>query len=109
MAAWSYFAAVEKRGFIALPHSTAAWVEANAHPVTVIFTLISTLFAACSSFLFPWGVCQSIAPCKCKWSTMSIALVILTGVQTSGFVLHYGGLIVPHLTKLVRLANTSAN
>jgi hypothetical protein len=49
MAAWGFFAAVEKRGFIALPYSTAAWVKANAHPVTVIFTLISTVLAACSS------------------------------------------------------------
>ncbi|KAJ6559627.1 hypothetical protein B0H19DRAFT_1234248 [Mycena capillaripes] len=132
MGAWGFFAAVEKRGFFALPYSTAAWVKANAHPVTVIFTLISTVLAACSSFLFSWGVRQSIAlhlhgegmsmgtfistlrlssrslildPRKWKWSAMSIALVILTGVQTSGFVLHYGGLIVSCLTlpQLVRL------
>ncbi|KAJ7933445.1 hypothetical protein B0H13DRAFT_2306852 [Mycena leptocephala] len=118
MAAWGFFAAVEKRGFIALPYSTAAWVKANAHPVTVIFTLISTVLAACSSFLFSWGVRQSITlhlhgegmsmgtfistlklssrslildPRKWKWSAMSIALVILTSVQTSG----WSGLLTP--------------
>ncbi|KAJ6617244.1 hypothetical protein B0H10DRAFT_1327543 [Mycena sp. CBHHK59/15] len=109
--AWSFFAVVESRGFIALPYSTAAWAKTHAHPVTLVSTLISTVLAACSSFLFSLGVRRSIAlhlhqpmslaafvttvkissrslvldPRKRKWSTISIVLVVLTGIQTSGW------------------------
>ncbi|KAF8194767.1 hypothetical protein K438DRAFT_1968712 [Mycena galopus ATCC 62051] len=116
--AWGLFAAVERRGFIALPVSAANWVKKYGHPVTIIATLISTALAACSSYLFSWGVLQAItlnlhaggmsltefisslkisarSPIidskRPKWSVMSVALVILTGVQTSG----WSGLLTP--------------
>jgi hypothetical protein len=66
-------------------------------------TFISTLKLSSRSLI--------LDPRKWKWSAMSIALVILTSVQTSGFVLHYGGWIISRLTlpQLVRLVNTSAD
>ncbi|KAJ7495030.1 hypothetical protein FB451DRAFT_362125 [Mycena latifolia] len=109
--AWSFFAVVQSRGFIALPYSSAYWAKANPHLVTLLSTLISTLLAACSSFLFSFGVRRSIAlylrepmslaafvstvsisarslvlaPRKWKWSAMSIGVMILTGIQTSAW------------------------
>ncbi|KAJ7734135.1 hypothetical protein B0H16DRAFT_1731973 [Mycena metata] len=111
-AAWSFFAVVEARMFLALPYSSASWAMNHPHPITLVSTLISTVLAAASSFLFSWGLRQSIAihlhrkgmsladfissvkissrslilePRRWKWSAPSIALVILTGVQTSGW------------------------
>ncbi|KAF8182393.1 hypothetical protein K438DRAFT_1767316 [Mycena galopus ATCC 62051] len=49
---WGLFAAVERRGFIALPVSSANWVKKYGHPVTIIATLISTALAACSSYKY---------------------------------------------------------
>ncbi|KAJ7495019.1 hypothetical protein FB451DRAFT_1360023 [Mycena latifolia] len=111
VAAWTFFVVVESKGFIALPYASASWAKDHARKVTLISTLISTILASCSSFLFSFGVRRSIAlylgrpmslaafvatvsisarslvldPRKWKWSAMSIALVILTGVQTSGW------------------------
>ncbi|KAJ6578517.1 hypothetical protein B0H19DRAFT_1338700 [Mycena capillaripes] len=111
-AAWSLFAVVEARAFLALPYSSALWARNHTHPLTLVSTLISTVLAAASSFLFSWGLRQSIAihlhregmslaqfissvkissrslilePHRWKWSVPSIALVILTGVQTTGW------------------------
>ncbi|KAJ7454144.1 hypothetical protein FB451DRAFT_1408489 [Mycena latifolia] len=110
-AAWSFFAVVELRAFIALPHWSAVWAQANPHLVTLLSTLISTVLAACSSFLFSFDVRRSIAlhlrepmslaafvstvnisthslvlhQRKWKWSVMSIGMMLLTGVQTSVF------------------------
>ncbi|KAJ7212813.1 hypothetical protein B0H12DRAFT_1079372 [Mycena haematopus] len=108
--AWGFFSAVQTRGFIALPSSTALWVIAHTHLVTVIFTMISTGLSLCSSFLFSWGIRQSITlylhgegmslaafissvkissrslildARKGRWSAMSIAVFVLTVVQTS--------------------------
>ncbi|KAJ7733928.1 hypothetical protein B0H16DRAFT_1578639 [Mycena metata] len=112
LAAWTFFAVVQSRGSIALPFRAAAWVQDHVHTVTFIFTQISTILAACSSFLFSWGVRQSIAlhlhgdgmslaqfvssvklssrslifdARKQKWSTLSIVLILLTGVQAAGW------------------------
>ncbi|KAJ7463337.1 hypothetical protein FB451DRAFT_1494381 [Mycena latifolia] len=108
---WSFFLVIESRGVIALPHASAAWARANPHLVTLLSTLISTFLAACSSFLFSFGVRRSIAlylrepmslaafvstvsisarslvlaPRKWKWSAMSISVLVLTGVQTSAW------------------------
>ncbi|KAJ7605484.1 hypothetical protein B0H17DRAFT_1230206 [Mycena rosella] len=109
--AWSSFAVVEARGSVALPYSSAVWVKANPRTVTLISTLISTILASCSSYLFSFGVSRSIGlylrrpmslaalvstvristrtlvlnPRRWKWSAISILLVIFTGVQTSGW------------------------
>ncbi|KAJ7724367.1 hypothetical protein B0H16DRAFT_1785975 [Mycena metata] len=112
LAAWTFFAVVQSRGSVPLPFSAASWVQDHVHTVTFIFTQISTILAACSSFLFSWGVRQSIAlhlhgdgmslaqfvssvklasrslildPRKRKWSTVSIVLILLTGVQAAGW------------------------
>ncbi|KAJ6490978.1 hypothetical protein C8R45DRAFT_928806 [Mycena sanguinolenta] len=111
IAAWGFFAAVQTRpgGFIALPSSKASWVTAHTRLVTSIFTMISTGLSLCSSFLFSWGVRQSITlrlrgkgmplagflsslkissrslildPKNRRWSVMSMAVLILTVVQT---------------------------
>ncbi|KAJ7458140.1 hypothetical protein FB451DRAFT_1406453 [Mycena latifolia] len=120
--AWSFFAVVQSRGFIALPYSTASWAKDNPHLVTLLSTLISTALAAWSSFLFSFGVRHSVAlylrrpmslstfvstvnisgrslvldPRKWKWSAMSIGVIILTGVQTSGWstFLTPGGIVI---------------
>ncbi|KAJ7138820.1 hypothetical protein C8R46DRAFT_603930 [Mycena filopes] len=112
LAAWSFFIIVRRRGSIPLDYDAAAWVQDHAHTITIIFTQISTILAATSSFLFSFGVRQSIAlhmhgdgmtlgsfvstikiasrgllldPRKRRWSSMSIVVVFLTGLQTSGW------------------------
>ncbi|KAF7340569.1 hypothetical protein MSAN_02128400 [Mycena sanguinolenta] len=116
--AWGFFAAVQTRGFIALPSSTALWINAHTHLVTVIFTAIATGLAGSSCFLFSWGVRQSITlrvrgegmslaefissvrissrslildAQNGRWSVMSMAVLALTMVQTSC----WSGLITP--------------
>ncbi|KAJ7859793.1 hypothetical protein B0H14DRAFT_2576958 [Mycena olivaceomarginata] len=113
-----FFAVLQTRGFIPLPYSTAVWVMNYGHLVTVIFTQISTGLSLFSSFLFSWGVRQSIAlhmhgegmslaafistirissrslildAKKRRWSAMSIVVFILTVMQTSC----WSGLITP--------------
>ncbi|KAJ7192566.1 hypothetical protein GGX14DRAFT_594393 [Mycena pura] len=108
--AWTFFIMVEKRRFIALSHPVATFMSDHAHLVTLIGTIISTVLAAASSYFFSLGLRRSIAlnlnrpmtlgtffstvsissrslvldPRKRKWTLMSIVLVLLTGVQTSG-------------------------
>ncbi|KAF7372824.1 hypothetical protein MSAN_00488400 [Mycena sanguinolenta] len=116
--AWGFFGAVQTRKFIALPYSAALWVNAHAHLVTFLFTMISTGLSLCSSFLFSWGVRQSITlrlrgkgmplaefissvkissrslildAKNRRWSAMSITVLILTVVQTSC----WSGLLTP--------------
>ncbi|KAJ6484047.1 hypothetical protein C8R45DRAFT_295705 [Mycena sanguinolenta] len=110
--AWGFFAVVQRRQFIALSADKAELLTDNAHRVTLVFTLISTVLATWSSFLFSWGVRQWISTRlhhggmslgeftssvkissrslvlqhrKLTWSVLSIVLLILTGVQTSGW------------------------
>ncbi|KAJ7459354.1 hypothetical protein FB451DRAFT_1563720 [Mycena latifolia] len=109
--AWGFFALVQSRGSIPLPYSTASWAKANPRILTLLSTLVSTGLAAYSTFLFSFGVRQSVAlylrqpmslatfvstigissrslvldPKKWKWSAMSISVVALTGVQTSAW------------------------
>ncbi|KAJ7506105.1 hypothetical protein B0H11DRAFT_1974779 [Mycena galericulata] len=110
VAGWSFFAAVQSRGFIALPPRAAGWV--TSHLVHWICTLMSTILAGLSSFLFSWGASKSISlhihrdgmslgalvsilrtlsgsPVlnrrKQKWSAISIVLILLLSVQTSGW------------------------
>ncbi|KAF7368602.1 hypothetical protein MVEN_00184100 [Mycena venus] len=107
--AWTFFIEVERRGVMPAPHPLTSL--ANKHPrfATQIVTLVSTALAACSSFLFSFSVRKSItirlqrpvsltsfqcamkisslslilSPRKWKWTVTSIALVLITGVQTS--------------------------
>ncbi|KAF7376955.1 hypothetical protein MSAN_00113300 [Mycena sanguinolenta] len=110
--AWGFFAFVQRRQFVSLSEDKAELVTDNAHRVTLVFTLISTFLATWSSFLFSWGIRQWISirlhhggmslgefttrvkissrslvlqHRQLKWSVASIALLILTGVQTSGW------------------------
>ncbi|KAJ7167060.1 hypothetical protein C8R46DRAFT_1351243 [Mycena filopes] len=112
LAGWTFFAVVRSKGSIALPVGAAAWVQAHTHTVTFIATQVSTVLAAWSSFLFSQALRQSITlhmrgdgmslsnfvstvklssrglifdPRKWKWSTLSIVLIILTGVQAAGW------------------------
>ncbi|KAJ7634487.1 hypothetical protein FB45DRAFT_865229 [Roridomyces roridus] len=112
-AAWAFFASVQVHGSIPVGHSTAIWIrDVGTHPVTLVFTQIATLLAACSSFFFTWGVRESIAlhlhqegmslstysesvkisarglvfdHRKPRWVLISIVVFVLTGVQTSCF------------------------
>ncbi|KAF7334833.1 hypothetical protein MSAN_02370100 [Mycena sanguinolenta] len=110
--AWGFFAFVQRRQFVSLSEDKAELVTDNSHRVTLVFTLISTFLATWSSFLFSWGVRQWISirlhhggmslgefttsvkisslslvlqHRQLTWSVVSIALLILTGVQTSGW------------------------
>ncbi|KAJ7924630.1 hypothetical protein B0H13DRAFT_2315344 [Mycena leptocephala] len=118
IATWVFFAVLQKRGYIALPYSSADWIQNNAHQVTVFFTAISTVLATYSCFLFSLAVRNSIAlhlhgkgmsvstfistikissrsiildTKKRKWSAISIVLLFLTLVQSSG----WSGLLTP--------------
>ncbi|KAJ7856801.1 hypothetical protein B0H14DRAFT_3135934 [Mycena olivaceomarginata] len=46
---WGFFAVVKYHSQLALPFSTATWVDNNSHLVTLISTLVSTLLAGVSS------------------------------------------------------------
>ncbi|KAJ7904107.1 hypothetical protein B0H13DRAFT_1881777 [Mycena leptocephala] len=70
--AWTFFIEVERRGVMPAPHSLASLADRYPRSVTQVVTLLSTALAACSSF-----------PRKWKWTVTSIALVLITGVQTS--------------------------
>ncbi|KAJ6553002.1 hypothetical protein B0H19DRAFT_1377709 [Mycena capillaripes] len=108
---WGFFGAVRARGQISLPFHVALWVRDNAHLVTLIATMISTLFAGCSSFLFSYAIRKSLSlylsrPMRLatlgasvsismrkmifhrrhwKWPLVSVIFLILTGFQTSGW------------------------
>ncbi|KAJ6553322.1 hypothetical protein B0H19DRAFT_1377884 [Mycena capillaripes] len=109
--AWGFFATVKIRGQVVLPHSSALWFERNPHLVTLLITLISTFLAACSSFLFSYALRRSMSlylyrPItlatlgasvsistrsvffsrrSLKWPLLSILILILSGIQTSGW------------------------
>ncbi|KAJ6449453.1 hypothetical protein C8R45DRAFT_1044821 [Mycena sanguinolenta] len=110
--AWGFFCFLEFRGGVALPSHLAAWAKANPHTVQWISTQIATILAFFSTLLFAWGVRQSVTlhlrgdgmalvtfvsfikistrslilnPRRHKQSLMSIAIIILTGVQTAGW------------------------
>ncbi|KAF8214263.1 hypothetical protein K438DRAFT_1750324 [Mycena galopus ATCC 62051] len=110
--AWGFFGFLESRRGVALPSHLAVWAKANPHTVQWISTQIATILAFFSTFLFAWGVRQSITlhlhgdgmalvtfvsfikistrslilnPRRRKLSLMSIAIIILTGVQTAGW------------------------
>ncbi|KAJ7717267.1 hypothetical protein B0H16DRAFT_1611569, partial [Mycena metata] len=112
LAMWSFFAIVRTKGPILLRLEAVAWVQKHPHTATFCFTQISTILAATSSLLFSFGIRHSIAlhmhgdgmslgsflstikiasrglildPRKRRWSTMSIVIFLLTGVQTSGW------------------------
>ncbi|KAF7343703.1 hypothetical protein MSAN_01950400 [Mycena sanguinolenta] len=110
--AWGFFCFLELRRGVALPSQWAAWAKANPHTVQWISTQIATILAFFSTLLFAWGVRQSITlhlhgdgmalvtfvsfikistrslilnPRRRKLSLISIAIIILTGVQTAGW------------------------
>ncbi|KAF8188764.1 hypothetical protein K438DRAFT_1971942 [Mycena galopus ATCC 62051] len=111
-AAWGFFGFLQLRRGVALPSQLAAWAKANPHTVQWVSTQIATILAFFSTLLFAWGVRQSITmrlhgdgmalvtfvsfvkistrslilnPRRRKLSLMSIAIIILTGVQTAGW------------------------
>ncbi|KAJ7696987.1 hypothetical protein B0H17DRAFT_1266711 [Mycena rosella] len=105
---WGLVAVVEHRGYIALPYRMAAEAKVYPHLVILVSIMVSTGLAACSAFLFSFGVRRSIAlrlrrpislaklfsavsisACslvlnrrKWQWTLMSISIVILTGIQS---------------------------
>ncbi|KAJ7167164.1 hypothetical protein C8R43DRAFT_1232157 [Mycena crocata] len=84
--AWSFFIVVEARGHIAVPVSVAAWITSHGlrraialhlnAPMPLVDFFSSVSIASRSLVLDPR---------KWKWSVASIALVVLTGVQTSAW------------------------
>ncbi|KAJ7869433.1 hypothetical protein B0H14DRAFT_2727196 [Mycena olivaceomarginata] len=108
---WGFFAVVKYHGQLALPFSTATWVDNNSLLVTLISTLVSTLLAGVSSFLFSYAIRRSMflylyRPMSLaalgasvsismrsvvfhrrlwKWSVVSLFFFMMTGIQTSGW------------------------
>ncbi|KAJ7495015.1 hypothetical protein FB451DRAFT_1387111 [Mycena latifolia] len=98
-----FFAIVERRGFIVLPYLVADAARENPHLVTLCSTLISTGLAACVSrsvalylrepmslgaFVSTVNISARslvLDPQKRKWSAISMGVLVLTGVQTSGW------------------------
>ncbi|KAJ7628159.1 hypothetical protein DFH06DRAFT_723330 [Mycena polygramma] len=109
--AWGFFIVVKIRGQIALPFGLALWVKNNGHLVTLSVTLIATVLAGLSSFLFSYAIRRSMSlylyrPVSIatlgasvsismrsiifhrrswKWPAVSLVFFILTGVQTSSW------------------------
>ncbi|KAJ7607253.1 hypothetical protein DFH06DRAFT_215941 [Mycena polygramma] len=106
---WTFLAVVRSHGPIALPFSTAVAASNNPHIVTLVATLISTLFAASSSFFFSYALRRSMSlyllrPVSLaalgasvnismrsfvfhrrhwKWPAVSLLCLIMAGIQTS--------------------------
>ncbi|KAJ7166194.1 hypothetical protein C8R46DRAFT_295268 [Mycena filopes] len=109
--AWGFFIGVKARGQSPLPSRMAQWVKDNGHLVTLFTTLIATVLAGFSSFLFSHAIRRSMSlylyrPMSLatlgasvsiatrsvvfhrrgwKWPIISFVFFILTGVQTSGW------------------------
>ncbi|KAJ7734328.1 hypothetical protein DFH07DRAFT_967651 [Mycena maculata] len=108
---WGFFLFVRARGAVPLPFESAVWVKNNGHLVTLLTTLIATVLAGSSSFLFSYAIRRSMAlylsrPVSLatlgasvsismrsivfhrrnwKWPTVSLFFFFLAGVQTSGW------------------------
>ncbi|KAJ7721428.1 hypothetical protein DFH07DRAFT_1067595 [Mycena maculata] len=108
---WGFFVVVRARGQVPLPFESAVWVADNPHLVTLLATLISTVLAGFSSFLFSYAIRRSMGlylyrPVSLatlgasvsismrsivfhrrnwKWPTVSFFFFFLAGVQTSGW------------------------
>ncbi|KAJ6484421.1 hypothetical protein C8R47DRAFT_1131333 [Mycena vitilis] len=108
---WGFFITVKVRGEIPLPSDRAVWVKNNGHLVTLVVTLMATVLSTCTSFLFSYAIRRSMSlslnrPVSLatlgasvsistrsivfhrrswKWPTISLLVLILTGVQTSGW------------------------
>ncbi|KAF8174475.1 hypothetical protein K438DRAFT_1939919 [Mycena galopus ATCC 62051] len=106
---WTFFAIVKSRGQIALSLHSADWVKGNGHSVTLVVTLIATILAACSSFFFSYAIRRSLSlylyrPMalstltasvniasraivfrRWKWLIPSIFILLIAGIQTSGW------------------------
>ncbi|KAJ7506945.1 hypothetical protein B0H11DRAFT_2271513 [Mycena galericulata] len=108
---WGFLAAVKHRGQLALPFSTALWADSNPHLVTLLATLVSTFFAACSSFFFSYALRRSLSlylrrPMTLatlsasvnismrsvvfhrrnwKWPAVSLLFFVMAGIQTSAW------------------------
>ncbi|KAJ6541320.1 hypothetical protein B0H19DRAFT_1311366 [Mycena capillaripes] len=94
--AWTFFIQVERRGVMPAPHSLASLADRYPRSVTQVVTLVSTALAACSSLLQRPVSLTSLhsamsissrslilSPRNWKWTVTSIALLLITGVQTS--------------------------
>ncbi|KAJ7080258.1 hypothetical protein C8R44DRAFT_992515 [Mycena epipterygia] len=108
---WGFYIAVRARGQIALPASTAKRAQENPHTTTILVTLMGTCLSGVSAFLFAHALRRSLAlslsrPMSLaalratvsistrtvcfnrqdiKWTMLSLAFFILTGVQTTGW------------------------
>ncbi|KAJ7610706.1 hypothetical protein DFH06DRAFT_1345817 [Mycena polygramma] len=108
---WGFLAAVRSRGEVALPLHMALSANENPHIVTFVATLISTVLAGCSSFLFSYALRKSMSlyllrPVSLaalgagvnismrslvfhrrhwKWPAVSLLCLIMAGVQTSAW------------------------
>ncbi|KAF7349080.1 hypothetical protein MVEN_01430000 [Mycena venus] len=60
IAAWGFFTAVRKWGIIPLPYVTAVGFKAHEYLFRGVFFLMVFVLASCSTFLFSWGVLESI-------------------------------------------------
>ncbi|KAJ7184827.1 hypothetical protein C8R46DRAFT_1343824 [Mycena filopes] len=114
-AAWIFFAVLQSRGAISLPHDSAVWAHNHAHEIDWVTTLLATTLAFFSSYLFSTAVRESAAlhlrgqgmsvagfiaslristrslildrdRRKWKLTSLSIAVFVFTGgVQTAGW------------------------
>ncbi|KAJ6461925.1 hypothetical protein C8R47DRAFT_104179 [Mycena vitilis] len=108
---WGFLAAVRSRGEVALPLHMAISANENPHIVTFVATLISTVLAGCSSFLFSYALRKSMSlyllrPVSLaalgagvnismrslvfhhrhwKWPAVSLLCLIMAGIQTSAW------------------------
>ncbi|KAJ7620849.1 hypothetical protein DFH06DRAFT_1359501 [Mycena polygramma] len=108
---WGFLAAVRSRGEVALPLHMAMSANENPHIVTFVATLISTVLAGSSSFLFSYALRKSMSlyllrPVSLaalgasvqismrslvfhrrhwKWPAVSLLCLIMAGIQTSAW------------------------
>ncbi|KAJ7469333.1 hypothetical protein B0H11DRAFT_2043980 [Mycena galericulata] len=108
---WGFFFVVKAHGQVPLPFRAAVWVKNNGHLVTLLSTMVATVLAGCSSFLFSYAIRRSMAlylyrPVSLatlgasvsismrsvvfhrrswKWPTVSLVFFFVAGVQTSGW------------------------
>ncbi|KAF7371623.1 Protein arginine N-methyltransferase [Mycena venus] len=108
---WGFFIAVKAHGQIPLPFEVALWVKDNGHLVILLTTLLATVLAGLSSFLFSYAIRRSMVlylnrPVSLatlgasvsismrslvlhrrswKWPTISLLFFVLAGFQTSSW------------------------
>ncbi|KAJ7702771.1 hypothetical protein B0H17DRAFT_1127712 [Mycena rosella] len=108
--AWGFFAAVEHRGFIALPVGLAAEVKAHAHYVTMISTMVSTGLAASSSFQDLRPLTRPGSPeVEVEVEPHVHRCIVLTGLQTSGFATYSSHISHLRRAQMAHIAHTGCD